>query len=69
VATETVAVDKSKKAGKDCQGIAMTDPLYKANNCGAMKGGPGASAGEGHGSAAGASGAAGSSSSSSSSGR
>ena len=57
---QTVAVDKSRK-GFNCEGIAASDPLYKTHNCGATKGGPGASGGDG-----GSSGAAGSSSSGSS---
>lgn len=60
VSTETVAVDKSRK-GFNCEGIATTDPLYKTHDCGATKGGPGASGGDG-----GSAGAAGSSSSGSS---
>ena len=60
MSNETVAVDKSRK-GFNCEGIATTDPLYKTHNCGATKGGPGASGGDG-----GSAGAAGSSSSGSS---
>ena len=58
-ANDAVALDRSRSSARDCQGIAATDPLYKTHNCGAMKGGPGASGGDG----AGASGASGSSSS------
>ena len=54
---DTVA--SMNRSASNCEGIATTDPLYKTNNCGAMKGGPGASGGDG----AGASGASGSSSS------
>lgn len=58
--SQTVAVDSSRK-GLNCEGLAATDPQYKTHNCGATKGGPGASGGDG-----GSAGAAGSSSSGSS---
>lgn len=39
VATDNMAVNRPRKwSAKDCQGLATTDPIYKSNHCGSVKG-------------------------------